>query len=374
MRIGEFDFSLREYAGSLGDFGTLIPFLTGYVLVNGFDPSGVLIMLGLTNIFLAFIYRLPLPVQPKKAVGSIAIANGWTPGMVYGTGLGLGVFWLILGLSRRINEAVQKVPKSVTRGVQFGLCVILVLKAIEFMKADVLVALFSAVIIVSLLKNKWMPSAIAVLLFGVIVSVLRNDIGLSAPEFGFYLPKFYVPTLNEIATGLLLAGIAQIPLTLTNAVVATITLLNDYFPEREVKPRSLILNMGFMNVFTALFGGMPLCHGSGGLASQYLYGARTGGALIMEGTTEIFLGLFLASSVGNIFKAFPLAVLGAMLLFAGLELGRIAFKIRGKQKILIVLITGAVSAITNLAVGFALGLAIYVVLEAISRQQKSEKV
>jgi MFS superfamily sulfate permease-like transporter len=373
MRIGGFDFSLREFAGSLGDFGTLIPFLTGYVLVNGFDPSGVLIMLGLTNIFLAFVYRLPLPVQPKKAVGSIAIANSWTPGMVYGTGLGLGVFWLILGLSRRVNEAVQKVPKSVTRGVQFGLCIILVLKAIEFMKVDVLVALVSAVIIVSLLKNRWMPSAIAVLLFGVIVSFLRNDIRLSALEFGFFLPKLYVPTLSEMATGFLLAGIAQIPLTLTNAVIATTTLLKDYFPKREVKPRSLILNMGFMNVFTALFGGMPLCHGSGGLASQYLYGARTGGALIMEGAIEIFLGLFLADSVGSVFKAFPLAVLGAMLLFAGLELGRIAFKIRGRRQILIVLVTGAVSAITNLAFGFASGLAIYVVLEAISRRERGEK-
>ena len=115
MRIGEFEFNIREFAGSLGDFGTLIPFLAGYVMVNGFDPSGVLVMLGLTNIVLALTYRLPLPVQPKKAVGSIAIASRWKPSMVYGTGLGLGIFWLILGLSRRINELVQKVPKSVIR-------------------------------------------------------------------------------------------------------------------------------------------------------------------------------------------------------------------------------------------------------------------
>ena len=88
MRISDFEFNLREFAGSLGDFGTLIPFITGYVMVNGFNPSGVLVMLGLTNIFLALVYRLPLPVQPKKAVGSIAIANKWTPNMVYGAGLG----------------------------------------------------------------------------------------------------------------------------------------------------------------------------------------------------------------------------------------------------------------------------------------------
>lgn len=365
MRIGGFDFNLREFAGSLGDFGTLVPFLTGYVLINGFDPSGVLITLGLTNIVLAFVYRLPLPVQPKKAVGSIAIANSWTPGMVYGTGLGLGIFWLILGLSRRINDVVQRVPKCVIRGIQLGLCIILVLKAVEFIKVDILVALISALIIISLLRNRWMPAAIAVLIFGVLVSVIRKDIGLGALELSFSLPKFYVPALDEIATGFLLAGMAQIPLTLTNAVVATTTLIKDYFPNKEVKPRSLMLNMGFMNVVTSLFGGMPLCHGSGGLASQYLYGARTGGALIMEGTIEIFLGLFLANSIGKLSQAFPLAVLGAMLLFAGLELGRIAFKIKGKKEVFIMLIVGVISAVTNLAIGFAVGVIIYLISKRI---------
>ena len=365
MRIADFEFSVREFAGSLGDFGTLIPFLTGYVMVNGFDPCGVLVMLGLTNIFLALVYRLPLPVQPQKAVGSIAIANKWTPNMVYGAGLGLGILWLVLGTSKRINEIVQRIPKSVIRGIQAGLGLILILQAVEFMRLDILVALIAAVIIVSLLKNKWLPSAIAVLLFGVIVSVLKNDFHLSSLAFEFSLPKFYVPSLNDVGAGLLYAGLAQIPLTLTNAVVATTALLNDYFPQRKVKPRSLILNMGFMNVVTSLFGGMPLCHGSGGLAAQYFYGARTGGALIIEGTIEVLLGLFLASSVGNISKAFPLAVLGTMLFFAGLELGRIAIKIKGRKEIIIMLVTGVVSSITNLAIGFVVGILTHLILKRI---------
>lgn len=182
-----------------------------------------------------------------------------------------------------------------------------------------------------------------------------------------FLPTTYFPTLNEIAMGFLLAGIAQIPLTITNAVIATTALVKEHFPKKEVKPRSLILNMGFMNVFTSFFKGMPLCHGSGGLASQYFYGARTGGALIMEGTLEIFLGLFLANSVGTIFKAFPFSVLGAMPLFAGIELGRIAFKIRGKKEILIILIVGTVSAVTNLALGFIAGLLFFFLLERTNR-------
>jgi len=367
MKIGEFEFGLREFAGSLGDFGTLIPFVVGYVLVNGFDPSGLLIMLGLTNIILALMYKLPLPVQPKKAVGSVAIAENWTSGMVYGAGLSLGIFWLIIGASKKINDILQKIPNCVIKGIQLGLCIILSLKAIEFMKIDFFVAICSVLIILVFLKSKRLPSAIAVLLFGVTIAVLRNDLSLDSFQFGLSLPTIYVPTLDEITMGFLLAGIAQIPLTLTNAVVGTTALIKEYFPKKKIKPRSLILNMGFMNVFTSFFRGMPLCHGSGGLAAQYFYGARTGGALIMEGTLEIFLGLFLAASVGTIFEAFPFSVLGAMLLFAGIELGRIAIKIRGKKEIVTMLIVGVVSAVTNLAVGFFAGLLLFFFSERMNK-------
>ena len=140
MKLGDFEFTLREFAGSLGDFGTLLPFLTGYVLVNGFDPSSVLVMLGLTNIVLAIIYRLPLPVQPKKAVGSIAIANKWSPEMVYGAGFGLGLIWLLLGVSRRVNELVHRIPYSIIRGIQLGLGLILLRQALAFMALDLVVA------------------------------------------------------------------------------------------------------------------------------------------------------------------------------------------------------------------------------------------
>jgi len=362
MKIGEFEFGLREFAGSLGDFGTLIPFVVGYVLVNGFDPSGLLLTLGLTNIFLAFVYGLPLPVQPKKAIGSIAIAQNWTPGMVYGTGLSLGLFWLLIGMFKEIDEIVEKIPRCVIRGIQLGLCITLLIKALEFMKMDFLIAICSVAIILLLLKSKVFPSAIAVLALGVIIAFLKRDLSLGSLHFGLSVPKIYVPRLKEVAIGFLLGGIPQIPLTLTNAVVGTTALIKEYFPDKGVKPRSLILNMGFMNVFTSFFRGMPLCHGSGGLAAQYFFGARTGGALIMEGIIEVFLGLFLADSVGTIFRAFPFPVLGAMLLFAGIELGRIAFKIKGRKEISIMLTVGVVSFIVNLAVGFLIGLILFFIL------------
>jgi len=60
-----FAFNLRELAGSMGDFGTLFPLAIGYIAVNGMNPAGLFIMLGLTNIALGLIYHLPMPLQPK---------------------------------------------------------------------------------------------------------------------------------------------------------------------------------------------------------------------------------------------------------------------------------------------------------------------
>ncbi len=73
--------------------------------------------------------------------------------------------------------------------------------------------------------------------------------------------------------------------------------------------KQLSINMGVMNVFTPFFGGMPLCHGAGGLAGQYYFGARTGGTNIIEGIIEISMGLFLGASIAMLFANFPIAII-----------------------------------------------------------------
>jgi MFS superfamily sulfate permease-like transporter len=118
------------------------------------------------------------------------------------------------------------------------------------------------------------------------------------------------------------------------------------------------MNMGVMNLLTPLIGGMPLCHGAGGLAAQYMFGARTGGAMLMEGLIEVSLGLFFSNSIQDIFTAFPGFITGVMLLMASLELGRVAFRIED-MNVSIVLFTALLSAVFNIAIGFAAGLIIF---------------
>src|SRR3990172_13289277 len=99
MRIGDFEFNLRELAGSMGDFGTLFPLAVGYIAINGLDPAGLFVMMGLVNIATGLVYHLPMPVEPKKVVAVAAIAQRWPPSMVYASGLGLGLTWFLLVLT-----------------------------------------------------------------------------------------------------------------------------------------------------------------------------------------------------------------------------------------------------------------------------------
>lgn len=135
-------------------------------------------------------------------------------------------------------------------------------------------------------------------------------------------------------------------------------MINHYWPQKAVAEEKLALNMGFMNVVAPFLGGMPMCHGAGGLAGQYYFGARTGGTNTIEGLIEVSLGLWFAKSIANPFVAFPSAIIGAMMFLVGIELAKFAKDLRGAQ-FLTMGVTTAVSLTTNMAIGFAAGALAY---------------
>ncbi len=363
MKLKDFEFSLREFGGSLGDFGTLLPFIVGYIVICGFNPAGLLLGIGLTNIFLALTYRIPLPVQPQKVVGSVALSQTWSVSQVIGAGFGEGIIWIILSRSQKISDLLMKAPKPVVRGIQLGLAISLALTGAELMKNQLPLALLFLAIGFLLLSNRYLPSSIFLVLFGFIYSIYTGRLELSSISFDISLPKFYLFTIDDLIYGFIYAGFAQLFLTLTNAVIATASLVHELFPDRkDITPKNLMTNMGVMNVALPFMGGMPLCHGAGGLAAQYLFGARTGGAILMEGLLEITLGLFFSKSIHDIFTAFPEFITGVMLLMAAVELGKVAFNIE-KINSRIVLFTALISAVFNIALGFTAGLLLYVAIE-----------
>ncbi len=351
----DFEFNLRELAGSMGDFGTLFPLAIGLIAVNGMDPVALFVMIGLTNIVTGLVYRLPMPVEPKKVVSVAAIAQGWPASLVAASGLGLGIVWFALALSGLMRRLVAITPVYIIRGIQLALGVTLGMQAVRLALPAPWWALAAIGIILLLRESRYAPAALVIMGLGVGIMAARGDL-LPHLTFGVSLPRWQPPRLGEVWQAMVLAGFAQIPLTLTNAVLATATMIRDLFPDKPVSEERLMLNMGAMNVASSFFGGMPLCHGSGGLAGQYYFGARTGGTNILEGLIEIALGVFLGRSLLGILSAFPMPLVGGMMLMVGVQFVQPILRLR-RWALALALLTASVSVATNMAFGFLAGLA-----------------
>jgi MFS superfamily sulfate permease-like transporter len=365
-RHRDFEFNLRELAGSMGDFGTLFPLAIGYIAVNGLNSAGLFIVLGLTNIALGLIYRLPMPLQPKKVIAVAAIAQGWSPSLVYASGFGLGILWLVLVLTGLLRRLVEITPTFIVRGIQLALGITLGWQALKMMAPAPLLGLLAIAIVLLLRENRYAPASLVLMALGLGIVAWQGKLPATW-EPTLTLPPLALPRLDDVWQAMLLAGFAQIPLSITNAVIAPAALIRDYFPEKAVSERKLMLNMGMMNVIASFFGGMPMCHGAGGLAGQYYFGARTGGTPILEGLIEVGIGLFLSQSIANIMAAFPIALVGGMMLLVGIQLGKGVVRLRG-WKLALCLVTAGLSVATNMAIGFVAGLGLAYGVRALKRR------
>jgi MFS superfamily sulfate permease-like transporter len=351
----------------MGDFGTLFPLAIGYIVVCGLNPAGFLVMMGLANIGTGLFYRLPMPMEPMKVLAVVAIAQRWSPSMVYASAFGMGVIWLVFGLTGVMGWIAKVTPHAVVRGIQVALGVLLALKAFDMLSTWWALGLVAVILALVLRRNRYAPGAIVLIAVGLLIMLARGQIG-EIPAPSLHLPALTRFRAVEVWQTLLMAGFAQIPLTATNAVISTSSLIKTYWPQRRVTERQLSLNTGIMNLMVPFFGGMPMCHGAGGLAGQYYFGARTGGANIIEGLMEIFAGLFLAASIAQLLAGFPTAIIGAMLLLVGVELARFATDVRRRTDVVVLCVTVAVSVIGNMGLGFAGGLAVHYLARLVSEK------
>ncbi|MFP4394940.1 MAG: putative sulfate/molybdate transporter [Anaerolineales bacterium] len=361
----DFEFNLRELAGSLGDFGTLFPLAVGFIAINGLNPAGLFVMLGLTNIALGLIYRLPMPLQPKKVIAAVAISDAWSPSLIHAAGFGLGLTWLFLTFTGLLQKLVDLTPTFIVRGIQLALGLTLGWQALKMMSSAPLLGLLAIVVALTLREHRYAPASLVLMALGVGIVGWRGE--LRGLNFALTLPPLTLPKFDAIWDAMLLAGFAQIPLSVTNAVMATAATIRDIYPEKAVTERKLMLNMGVINVVVAFFGGMPMCHGAGGFAAQYYFGARTGGAPIIEGLIEVSIGLFLSQSIAAVMTAFPMALVGGMLFLVGIQLSAPIIKLRG-WPLALALITGVISALTNIGIGFLAGLGLSYAIRALRRR------
>ena len=124
----------------------------------------------------------------------------------------------------------------------------------------------------------------------------------------------------------------QVPLTITNSCLAPADAAPVYFPAEapRITPSRLALTLGGANLAVGAISGMPLCHGAGGherpsrvRCPQLARAGHHRGALVV-------LALALGQDLALVLQAFPLAILAALLLVAGITHVRLLADLRGR--------------------------------------------
>ncbi len=362
-------FDRMEIAGAFGDLGTLIPFVVAYIGVLKMDPLGVLLAFGVSMIVCGFFYRTPIPVQPMKAAGAIATTQAAqtlviTPAMVWGASLVTGIVWLILGLTGTARHVGKLVSRPVVLGIILGLGFNFMIEGGKMMAQNWWVGGLCLLATCLLLSNRIVPAMFLLLLFGAGYGILSDPSLLTALKdvhINFRAPQFELGaiTLNDLLLGAVFLALPQIPLTLGNAVIAITEENNRLFPNRRVNENTIANSTGLMNLFSAGVGGVPMCHGAGGMAGHVQFGARTGGAPVILGIVLVVLALLFSDSVGTLMQMFPPAVLGVILFLTGAQLALGSCDLsKDKGERFVTIITAGLS-VWNVGIAFVVGIAGY---------------
>jgi SulP family sulfate permease len=382
-----FKFDRLELAGSLGDLGTLLPIAIAMVLFNGLDALGLFLSIGVFYIISGVYFGITVPVQPMKVIGAYAIATAMSPDQILASSLLMGVSLLIVGLTGAIDIIRKFTPKSVIRGVQLSTGALLISGGVKFMigaskyqalqqavephlsiqsigavPISLVVGAVAAIVTLLLLDNRKFPAGLIVVSGGIATGLaLGARFDLSNGGFGFNLPKmlpFGFPEKADFTFALFALVMPQLPMTLGNAVLAYTDLSKEYFGDRseKVTNRKACVSMALANFLSFGLGGMPLCHGAGGLAAHYRFGARTAGSNVMIGFLFLALAVFLGHDIVGLFNLLPMSVLGVLLVFSGSQLTLTVMDLDQRKDYFVATLILGITLASNLAAGFITGM------------------
>jgi hypothetical protein len=317
--LGKLRFDRHELAGAFGDIGTDLPLIAGILLATKLDATGVFLAFGLAQIASGLRYGLPMPVQPLKAMAVVVIAGQATGGLLQLAGLMSGALMLLLSVSGLLDRLQKLIPVVVVRGVQAGLGLALARTACGLAGRESTWGWIAAALAVGLLLwlrgHRRVPGSLVVVGAGVLwAAVYRIDWPALVHGFGWVAPQPAVLPWDQWLAAVTLLVLPQLPLSLSNSIFATQRTVADLFPERPVTLRGLGRTYSLMNLLSPWIGGIPMCHGCGGLAGYYALGARTGGSVVIYGSLYLVIGIFFSGAFQEVLRAFPAPVLGAVLL------------------------------------------------------------
>jgi MFS superfamily sulfate permease-like transporter len=380
-------FNRMEWAGSMGDLGTLLPLAFGMIMINGLSATGLFLTVGLMYLLAGYYYRVPIAVQPMKVISAYAIGLALSPQMITASGILLAVILLFLGTTGLVDRVARLVPKAVIRGVQLSTGILLLSKGVFLIvgknplqlmtgaaepflfiqsvgpvSMSIIAGVVFGLATLLLLRSNRYPAGLVVVVVGAIFGTLFGAWReLADIHFGVHMPEilpFGIPTLPDFSFALLALVAPQIPMTMGNAVIASRDLSFEYFgnESRRVTDRALCISMGLANVFAALVGGMPVCHGAGGLAAHYTFGARTAGSNVIIGGLFVALAVLLGPQAINILHLLPMGVLGMLLFFAGAQLALTIQDIQTRSGLFVMMVMLGITMASNLAWAFGVGI------------------
>jgi len=325
-------FDRRELAGAVADLGVLVPIAVALIVQNGLSATAVLLPAGGLYLAVGAYYRVPVSVQPLKAFGAIAIAQGLGVESIAAGAIVMGVVFVLLGATRLLDRAARLFPRAVVRGVQLSVGLLFVKLAWGLVTSPPAafadagrspLYLTTAGVAVSLLALLLRRRAVTLLLVAsaAAVAVARYDGTWTVGPSTLQIPS---PDIAAFAVAAVELVLPQLPLTFANSCLAAADVARTYYGDaaRRVTPGRLGTSLGVANLAVGAIGGMPLCHGAGGMTAHRTFGARSGGAPLVLGGALVALALVAGSVLAGVLTGFPLPVLAAMLAVAGvLHLG-----------------------------------------------------
>lgn len=280
------------------------------------------------------------PTGPMVVVFAGVVANFTDPSVIFAAVVLAGLFQVLFGVLK-VGQYIRLVPYPVISGFMSGIGAIIIalqisrlfghepessgtIPAISAIPEAVIDPIWPALAVGALSVavvffwpkpwGKWLPSPLAALILGTLVSLLLPAMPILGDiPTGF--PEFVVPTMTGdaaftiIEAALILALLGAIDSLLTSLVADNMT------RTRHDSNRELV-GQGIGNTIAGLFGAIP----GAGATMRTVVNIRTGGRTKLSGMLHSLLLLAVVISLAPLASAIPHAVLAGILIKVGYDI------------------------------------------------------
>lgn len=338
IKSGLKKYPIGDVTGAFADGAILFPLLAALALQTGMNGAVLLATAGAAYIAAGFLFRVPMSVQPLKSVVVAALAMGASAAEVGWSGFAVGIACFALSFCAA-NRLAALVPRHLVHGLQLALGIMLMTKGVQggISGLDTMAVVFVCLAGVTIALSLWTDRpvmgwiATAGLLAGIYAALTGGDAPVQ-PVIG-----------ADIHINVILAlTLPQLALTLANSVVGTHDVARRYFGEAasRVTPARLLRSIGIGNILVAPLGGLPFCHGAGGVTAHVKGGARSWRMNLVIGGTLLCLALASQLLSVPVIPAYPKLLMSALLVATGwfhLGLAAESWKNAGLRLVLVIM-------------------------------------